>query len=206
MHNSDETDQASLSAWVGLYQTASQQWAHAEQIRWTLLYNYLMASTILLLAWAAVFASSDRSVTKAGVLVLLALGGVALSSLWVALGARATGFVRTYAAAGEKLEVEFIKAANIAPPNSPFAVAREHRRDVKGIARQAPSSFVLWIVPTVFLLLYNVLSWVSLGGAGSFAAPAGRVVVGIIALASVVFVCRAYHQVFPDGRLEQGGA
>jgi hypothetical protein len=40
-----------------LYQAASEQWAHAEQIRWTLLYNYLTASMILLLAWTTVFAA-----------------------------------------------------------------------------------------------------------------------------------------------------
>ena len=77
-----------------VYQVASQHWAHAEQIRWTLLYNYLMASTILLLAWATVFASSVNA--RRLVLLALSVAGVVLSSVWVALGARATSFVRAY--------------------------------------------------------------------------------------------------------------
>jgi len=94
MTDSEPDNSTSQAGWAALYQTASQQWAHAEQIRWTLLYNYLMASTIPLLAWSAVFASADDSSEKAVVLVLLAVGGTALSALWVALGLRATGFVR----------------------------------------------------------------------------------------------------------------
>jgi hypothetical protein len=100
MRDSNQIDGISHAAWTALYQTASQQWTHAEQIRWTLLYNYLMASTILLLAWSAVFAPSDHSFEKAVVLALLAFAGISLSALWVALGLRATGFVRRYAAAG----------------------------------------------------------------------------------------------------------
>jgi len=45
-----------------LYQTASQHWIHAEQVRWTLLNNFLMAATILLLAWAAVYAGGSGTV------------------------------------------------------------------------------------------------------------------------------------------------
>ena len=49
----DDTDVIST-----LYEVLAQHWAHAEQLRWTLLYNYSMACTILLLAWAAVFVSA----------------------------------------------------------------------------------------------------------------------------------------------------
>lgn len=197
MNDSDQGNTTSHAAWTALYQTASQQWAHAEQIRWTLLYNYLMASTILLLAWSAVFASSDHSFEKAVVLALLAVGGIALSALWVALGLRATGFVRRYAAAGGDLEAELIKATGISPPNSPFAVASRHREVITGLARGASSAIVLWIVPTVFLFIYIALLWVSFGQFVQPVLSAGAVTVGALVLAAIVFVVRAYRQLFP---------
>ena len=201
MNESEHTNLPSQDAWAALYQTASQQWAHAEQIRWTLLYNYLMASTILVLAWSAVFASSDHSREKAFVLLLLSLGGAGLSGLWVALGVRASGFVRTYAAAGHVLESDFIKVAGIAPPNSPFAVARNHRNQVTGVAKWACSAMVLWIVPTVFLFIYVALVWVSLRQLGEPLAPAGTIVIGVLGLCTVAFVVQAYRQL-PKGHLD----
>ena len=76
---------------ASLYQAAVQHWSHAEQVRWTLLYNYLMASTILLLAWATVFASAvphTISWPKRIVLVAFPMGGPGTECLvdcaWVA--------------------------------------------------------------------------------------------------------------------------
>jgi len=76
-----------------LYHASVQHWSHAEQIRWTLLYNYLMASTILLLAWATVFASAvplSISWPKRIALVVLPTAGLLLSVLWIGLGLRAS--------------------------------------------------------------------------------------------------------------------
>ncbi len=154
-------DTADDTTQVATYQAASQHWAHAEQIRWTLLYNYLMASTILLLAWATIFAAQGSITSRDWILAALAAAGALLSALWVALGARATGFVKMYAATGEGLE------ANLAPPKrgssirAPFAAAAEHRGSVTGVARLAPSHVVLWAVPSLFLLLYLGLLYLS---------------------------------------------
>ena len=52
-------------------------------------------------------------------------------------------------------------AARITPPNSPFAVAAQHRQVIAGLARHASSALVLWVVPTIFLFIYIVLAWVS---------------------------------------------
>jgi hypothetical protein len=197
MVDSEPGDPATHAAWAALYQTASQQWTHAEQLRWTLLYNYLMASTILLLAWSAVFASADHSSEKAAVLALLAFAGTGLSALWVALGLRATGFVRKYASAGRDLEAAMIQAAGITPPNSPFTVAAQHREAIAGLARGASSAVVLLVVPTVFLFIYIVLVWVSFGQSDQPRVPLGLVVAGVLAITAVFFVVRAYGQLFP---------
>ncbi len=136
-----------------VYQVAGQHWAHAEQIRWTLLYNYLMASTILLLAWATVFASSVGP--RRVVLFALSVAGILLSSVWVALGARATGFVKTYEDTG------CVAEAAIQGTGGPFAAARGHRGSVTGIARLASSGFVLRFVPSMFAALYLLLAVLS---------------------------------------------
>lgn len=136
-----------------LYQVAGQHWAHAEQIRWTLLYNYLMGSTILLLAWATVFASSVGP--KRLVLFALSVAGAILSSVWVALGARATSFVRAYERTG------FDAEAALQGTRGPFAAARAHRESVTGIARLASSGLVLRFVPSMFATLYVLLAVVS---------------------------------------------
>lgn len=147
------------------YQAATHHWAHAEQIRWTLLYNYLMASTILLLAWATIFASQDSAPSKHHILLALAASGGALSALWVALGARATSFVRIYAASGEAIEGTFAApAAYDSRILAPFAAAARHRTTATGVASLVPSHLVLWAVPQLFLLLYLGLAYVSAGG------------------------------------------
>jgi len=40
------------------YIAAVNIWCHLDQVRHTTLYNYLMASTILLLAWGTIFSAS----------------------------------------------------------------------------------------------------------------------------------------------------
>jgi|GEM_PF-192376 len=151
-------------AQVVTYQLASQHWTHAEQIRWTLLYNYLMASTILLLAWATIFAGQGATPARNWILVALATAGTLLSALWVPHGVRATGFVKMYAATAERLE------ANLSGPKlgssirPPFAAAAAHRGSVTGLATLAPSHIVVWAVPSLFLLVYlGLLYFSSLG-------------------------------------------
>ncbi len=73
-----------------IYQIANDQWAHAEQLRWTVLYNFLVGNTILLLGWAAVFAINASSSTKTGSLVVFCVGGFCLSLAWFGLGVRAS--------------------------------------------------------------------------------------------------------------------
>jgi hypothetical protein len=41
-----------------VYSAISQHWVHSEQTRWTLLSNFLTANSILLLAWATIFADA----------------------------------------------------------------------------------------------------------------------------------------------------
>jgi hypothetical protein len=149
----DASNEGHLAA---VYSAASQQWGHAEQVRWTLLYNFLMAATILLLAWAAVFSSEARSVARTIALEAMCIAGLLLSVSWLGLALRANGFVHHYAKFGRSLEAERLKVVG------PFLSADDYRDSIIGLARLFPSRFILWLVPTLFGFVFLVASLVSL--------------------------------------------
>jgi hypothetical protein len=51
MNDSTETS----ATFSKLYDVASSHWIHGEQMRRTILYNFLVGNTILLVAWATLF-------------------------------------------------------------------------------------------------------------------------------------------------------
>lgn len=131
-----------------IYQVASQQWGHAEQIRWTLLYNYLMASTILLLGWATVFTCGHPG--RLFALIVLGFAGFLLSLLWIALGKRSSGFVQSYSEFGQGLE-----CGGESPIGAgAFNAAKKHREEITGIASLATSRRVLFVVPLIFAIVF----------------------------------------------------
>lgn len=137
------------------YQVASQHWTHAEQLRWTLLYNFLMGSTILLLAWATVFTCSHPG--RSVVLTMLAAAGIVLSLMWIALGKRCSGFVTEYSELGRRLESN----GSIQLGLGAFEIAKQHRDKISGVATLAPSRFVLCFVPSLFAFLFLSLTILS---------------------------------------------
>lgn len=129
-----------------LYQTASLHWQHAETLRWTLLYNYLVASTILLLAWAAVFAAKPKMHGRTSILVILAAMGAFSSCLWWALGARANGFAEVYREIAKQLE------SALSDARGPFyGRDRYLSQDVCWFEKWPTTSFVVLVVPVAFL-------------------------------------------------------
>ncbi len=140
-----------------LYQSAGHHWAHAEQIRWTLLYNYLMAGTILLLAWAAVFASVASPGALKPALIVFATAGVIVSTLWFGLALRANAFVRAYANLGLKLEQDILGDGM----QGPFRLREELKPSLRGLAGWVPTWVVLRAVPLTFAAVFAVLVWLS---------------------------------------------
>ena len=141
-----------------IYQIVAQHWAHSEQIRWTLLYNFLVASTILLLAWSTIFASTTYPKGRTAVLILFCLAGFSLSVVWTALGSRGSSFVDMYSGLGRRLEVEITgQQLN----RGAFQTAEKHRQTIKGIARWVRTRLVMVVVPILFAGLYTVLGIVS---------------------------------------------
>ena len=138
------------------YSAIVQHWVHAEETRWTLLYNYFMGSSILLLAWAAVFTSASPG--RRFLLVVLAASGLVISVLWICLLDRASGFIRMYSDLGRSVE-ESLKARERDGNDFalPFTCADKHRDAITGIRRFGASWVAAIVVPAVFLGVYLVL-------------------------------------------------
>lgn len=123
-----------------VYSVASQHWVHAEQTRWWILYDFLMANSILILAWATIYAGAKSS----PVLYVLSIAGFLLSILWLGLSKRANGYVDMYGELG-KLAEEKTPAIF-----GPFSRATKYR------SRLPPfkTGWVLLIIPSIFGLVY----------------------------------------------------
>lgn len=139
-----------------LYQVISQHWAHAEQIRWTLLYNLLVANTILLLAWAAIFASNTRPVEARVALTGLCIGGLLVSLAWIFFGMRANGFTNMYAGLGKEVE------ESLFAKKGPFQAVENYRGNLKGVTGLVRTNRVVIGVPCLFVLLFLVLGVLSI--------------------------------------------
>ena len=144
-----------------LYEVASHHWVHGEQMRWTILYNFLVGNTILLVAWATLFVGLLQNRGSLGLKVVLIvscalgiLGGVA----WALLESRANGFAERFFNLGVDLEKHMPKPSDLV---GPFVAMAQHR--AKGMIK---THVVLVVVPVVFAALYVALLVISIFAAG----------------------------------------
>ncbi len=150
-----------------LYQAITEHWSHAEQVRWTILYNFLMGSSILVLAWAAIYSSATGSSdfspfglslgsTATWLLGTCSGAGIVLSFVWIFIVRRANSFVDTYTELGRKFENSFGSK-----DSSPFLAADKLRGDISRLSR---SSYVNVFVAMIFLIVFLILFAVSVFG------------------------------------------
>jgi hypothetical protein len=159
MPMSDPKDNVTAS-----YEATVSHWTHAEDTRWSLLSNYFTGSSILILAWAALFTS--QAPYRRLVSTILAIGGVLISFLWAGLSHRANGFVRIYSELGMRLERELVKdlkaTGNNPDPWFPFNTAENYRSALNRPARYITSRFTVVSVPLVFALIYAIFAWIGI--------------------------------------------
>lgn len=127
-----------------------------------------MANTILLLAWAAVYASVVS--VKLPVLLVLSAGGVLISLLWLIIGCRVNVFIRRYGELGEKLE-NLLHLQDLGPFHrgemfrAKGQVNNKQRCRVTAmeqVGRWIPSRVFVLIIPGLFAAIYFllfILSW-----------------------------------------------
>jgi hypothetical protein len=134
------------------YVAAVDLWCHLDQARHTALYNYLMASTILLLAWGTIFATNIFPRSRHDILNVLALAGVVISFVWAAYGIRANKYVIEY----EKMAINYEKTF-LNPDTWPFHQRRTIRDSLPWPGRWASSKYIIPGVPFLFFLVYIAL-------------------------------------------------
>jgi hypothetical protein len=149
-----------------LYVAATSQWIHADQMRWTILYNFLVGNTILLVAWSTLFAALLSHQSSIGLrIVLIGSCSVGLGGgvLWALLESRSNRFSKLYFDVA--LDIERRLSARLAGVPGPFVVADQHRRGGSPVK----SYRVLIAVPLVFAAVYVGLLIVSVyAAAGRF--------------------------------------
>jgi hypothetical protein len=142
------------------YAAASQQWIHAEQMRWTILNNFLVGNTILLVAWSTLFVALVEGVHAVGLnIVLIGFCGVGMagSVVWAFLELRANRFADKYFEAGLALEQGPGPVPQEPNVRGPFWIAHQHRSD--GLLK---THKVVVGVPIVFAAIYVALLIVSI--------------------------------------------
>jgi hypothetical protein len=157
------------------YSATIHHWIHAEQTRWTLLYNYFMGSSILVLAWGSIFAASAM---KYRLLLLIALAscGLVISAIWIVLVHRANGFVHEYSLLGERLEQSLAQeSTSEATANYPFNSAKNHRATLGGVARIFSSRLSIILVPSMFAFLFAIFLFVAIRGLTLLQHPADSI-------------------------------
>lgn len=147
-----------------LYSAQIQLIIHAETTSWNRLYNFLMGNTILVLAWATIYASSHRSLVADLVLSAICIMGGVSGIAWSQLGVRSRRILNKYMKQASAIECDSaawehgVKSASkpITPTLSFNAEASE-----KGVTcnwkRYGTSSYLLKCTPCAFTAFYVAL-------------------------------------------------
>lgn len=159
------------------YEAVNQHWLHAQNIRWTILSNFLTGNSIFILTWAAISSSSINS--KQILLGVTAFAGFVLSIIWLAIEARSSRFVNQYFLLGkhleDKLSIKKIGAFNrsvalrlainkrppkeipVVEPKITYDELHKTENRVERLFSPIPTYMVVIIVPAVFIAVYIVL-------------------------------------------------
>jgi hypothetical protein len=79
-----------------LHAALIQMVIHAESISWNRFYNFLMGNSILVLAWATIYGSQDRSILSSIVLSAICVFGASSGVAWAELGKRSRKHVEIH--------------------------------------------------------------------------------------------------------------
>lgn len=139
-----------------LYSVLTHLVIHAESISWNRLYNFLTCNSILLLAWATVYASTSTNPDCRVVLTVFCILGAVSGIVWAELGRRGREYLDHYGNQAKKLE----KQANAFSPDVPEDLWL-FQFVVEG-PWYGKSRWILRLVPYMFTVIYCVLFVVSL--------------------------------------------
>jgi len=165
---SNSITQPSDEVLLRAYETVTQHWIHAEQERWQILYNFLTANAILVVAWSAVYSATITS--KPVFLITLSGVGLLVALLWVAICTRVNDFIGLYADLGHKAEERlrlhtygpFQVAQRMRHTPGPKKNQQEEVHFLHWPGRKVSSRAFVLIIPCLFAMLYIVLMFLSI--------------------------------------------
>jgi hypothetical protein len=135
---------------------------HSETVRWTRVNTLLVVDSILLAAWAGLFAGTNAFLGKETLLALLCVPGVILGVLFAWLGWRSSEYMDDFHYAAHEMEKQFPPALP-----RPFHISESRRETVrKSLVRFTSSKLMVAAIPLVFAVLF-----LGLAGASFFVAP-----------------------------------
>jgi hypothetical protein len=128
---------------------------NAENVSWNRFYNFLMGSSILVLAWATLYSSSQSSFATTSVLATMCTIGIALGPMWANMGARARSHVEANFDAGRSVDEDpTLWDPNVPARFRPFLIVDELR---KSAPLYSQNRFILTGVPWAFSALNAVM-------------------------------------------------
>jgi hypothetical protein len=150
------------SSAMEVYGTLTTLVLHSETVRWTRVNTLLAVDSILLAAWAGLFAGTDSFVGKETLLVLLCVPGVILGGLFARMGWRSSKYMDDFHDAAQEMEKHFPSELP-----RPFHISERRRESVRtGVERFTSSKVMVAAIPLVFAVLF-----LGLAAASFFIAP-----------------------------------
>jgi hypothetical protein len=131
---------------VERYRAITEHWKHTDQVRQWLLYNFLLAMSVLVLAWATIISSKDvHALIPASLTVL----GILVSLLWIHVVRRASAYYEMYEQDARGVERQIRDSENW-----PF----HKRRVFQG--SWLPFKHAIQLLPLLFLVFFFALMFI----------------------------------------------
>jgi hypothetical protein len=146
---------------------------HAETIAQTRFNNFLVADSLLLLAWATVFSAEGQRPDSRLVLIVLAALSAVLGLLWMVLGTRQNKFFRLHLTHLVTLEHSLRPSLWIGGPmkdlrdGEPIPIGSEGSLSLQWLERRITPTSLIVIGPGVLLVISLILFLVSVRVSGS---------------------------------------
>lgn len=133
-----------------VYDTLTALVLHSETVRWTRVNTLLAVDSILLAAWAGLFAGTGSFAGKETLLVLLCVPGIILGGLFARMGWRSSKYMDDFHDAAQEIEKHF---PSVLP--RPFHISERRRKTVRaGVERFTSSMAMATTIPLVFAVLF----------------------------------------------------
>lgn len=136
------------------YEILNSLIVHSEQTRWTRLNTLLIVDSILLVAWATIFASTPYFPFKPLLLTGVCIPAIIFGFLWAPLGFRSSRYLDAFHKRAYTIEEVLPESEK-----QPFHLSETIRQEVKrGIKKYTSSRSIVTWLPLVFSILFIILA------------------------------------------------